>query len=814
MKLKNLLKLEGSEPLSQEAVEALDFIEPSRRHFLKTAGIMMIGFGAAGVTATNARAQSAINPSGNVDTTQVDNWIAIGADGSITVLAGKCEFGQGLRTVQLQLAAEELSVPMDRITLVLCRTGVTPNQGYTAGSFSTWTQFGAGGLRAALDTARDALFQLASQYLDVDVSQLTVKDGVFSVTGGDPTYVVSYGQLVQGQRFNLAVNGKAVPNNPSTWKVLGKSVPRVDIPAKAKGTFQYVQKVRVPGMLHGKVARPPTYDSHVQSIDKTVLNGLSGNPQVVQVNDFVGVVADTEWNASKAASALATGITWSSGVFFPDQSDIYSYMTGQPSRDSFAVNTGDVDKVMAAAATTITARYHYPYQMHGSLASSCAVVDVRGGSGNTATVKAWSATQSVYDVRTYLSTLLGIPQANIEVIQVEGSGCYGGNGADPVTFDAALLSQAVGKPVRLQYSRRDEMTGGEHYGHPMVSTQKVGLDASGTIIAWDNESVLMARGEGPLAGFTFGGAPGPGNFIPGALAGFPEAKVVPTSTPANPAGGPFWNFGNSVPPYSGGNVNGISLGTGTIGSQRSLTRLVQSPLWTSYLRSPDHIQNTWANESFMDEIAASQKQDPVLYRLRHLVDPRLINVINTVTQQAGWDTRPSPKPGNARTGVVSGRGVSCVLYSGFDGYVALVAEVTVDQDKGTITVTRVTPGLDTGQVINPNGLRNQMEGQVIQGISRALVEEVTFQNRGGSGGFVSSFDWYSYPVLRFGDALPEIDTVLINNHKAPPTGAGETVITLVASAIGNAVYDATGVRMREIPLTPANFLAAKAAQKV
>ncbi|MBV8732435.1 MAG: xanthine dehydrogenase family protein molybdopterin-binding subunit [Acidobacteriia bacterium] len=420
-------------------------------------------------------------------------------------------------------------------------------------------------------------------------------------------------------------------------------------------------------------------------------------------------------------------------------------------------------------------------------------------------------------MRTYLSTLLNIPAANIEVIQVEGSGCYGGNGADPVTFDAALLSQAVGKPVRVQYSRSDEMTAGEHYGHPMVSNQKVGLDANGTIIAWDNQTVLMVHGEGPLAGFTFGGAPGPGNFIPGALAGFPTGTVAPTTTPAAPAGGPFWNFGNSVPPYTTGSVNGVSLGTGTVASQRSLTRLVESPLWTSYLRSPDHIQNTWSNESFMDEIAASLKQDPVQYRLRHLTDSRLIGVLNAVTQKALWDTRPSPKPGNARSGVVTGRGVAGVLYSGFDGYVALVAEVSVNQDTGVITLTKVTAGLDTGPVINPNGLQNQMEGQVLQGMSRALLEEVKFSNMGtggAGGGAVTTNDWDSYTVVEFGDSMPEIDTVLINNLKVAPTGAGETIITLVPAAIGNAVFDATGVRLRQIPMSPANFLAAKAAQKV
>ncbi|HLK50578.1 MAG TPA: molybdopterin cofactor-binding domain-containing protein [Bryobacteraceae bacterium] len=813
MKLKNPLKLEGARPLSEKAIDALEHLSASRRDFLKTAGVMMISFGGA----ATGKAQSAINPSGNVDNAQVDSWIAIGADNSITVLAGKCDFGQGFRTVQLQLAAEELFVSMDRITLVLCKTGITPNQGYTAGSFSTWTQFGRGGLRVALDTARDALFQLASQYFDVPVSQLTVTDGVFSVIGGDPDYTVSYGQLIEGQRFNLTVNPNAVPNDPSTWKILGKPIPRVDIPAKVKGTFQYAQKVRVPGMLHGKVVRPPWLGAHVQSVDKGAVSGLPGNPEVVQINDWVGVVADTEWHALKAAEALAGKITWSAGETLPAQSDLYKFITQQPSRDAYAVNTGDVDKVMSTAAKTISAQYLYPFQMHGSLASSCAVADVRGGSGKTATVKAWSATQSVYDVRTFLSTLLSIPTANIEVMQVEGSGCYGGNGADPVTFDAAFLSQAVGKPVRVQYTRQDEMTAGEHYGHAMVSNQKVGLDANGSIIAWDNETFLMVHGEGPLAAFTFGGAPGPGNFIPGALAGFPTGQLVPTKTPNPPFGGLFWDFGNSVPPYCTGAVNGVNLGTGTVASQRCLTRLVDSQLWTSYLRSPDHIQNTWSNESFMDEIAASLKQDPVLYRLRYLTDQRLIGILNAVTQNAHWETRPSPRPGNPHSGVVTGRGVACVLYSGFDGYVAVVAEVSVNQDTGVITVTKVTAGLDTGPVINPDGLRNQMEGQVIQGISRALLEEVKFSNlgKGGvGGGAVTTNDWDSYTVFEFGDTIPEIDTVLINNLKVAPTGAGETIITLMPAAIGNAVFDATGVRLRQIPMTPANFLAAKAAQKV
>ncbi len=809
MKTQKPIKLKGATPISEKALEALNQVEPSRRDFLKTAGLMMIGFGAGAVTSGTADAQNPLNPTGNIDATQVDSWLAIAADGSITVFAGKAELGTGIRTLQAQIAAEELSVPLDRINLVLCRSGVTPNQSLTVGSFSAMTQFGNNGLRVALDTARDALYQLAASWLDVDVSQLTLKDGVFSVTS-DPTSTVSYGELVEGRRFNLALNRSAVPNDSSTWKVIGKSIPRADIPTKTKGTYQYVQKVRVTGMLHGRVVRPPALGAKVKNIDNSVLNGLPGNPQVVQVNDFVGVVADTSWHAVRAADALSSGITWSSGDTIPNQSDLYTYMTQQPSRNTLSVNSGDVDQVMASAAKVMTAQYRYPYQMHGSLASSCAVVDVRGNTGDKATVKVWSSTQGVYNIRGILSTLLKIPAPNIEVVFVEGSGCYGHNGADPVTVDAALLSQAVGKPVRVQYSRSDEMIAGESFGHPMVSTEKAAIDANGTIISWDYENITLQRGEGAVG-------TAPGNAIPGYLAGFPTSAIVPSTTaPNNPA--TYGNINNNVPPYVTGTVNGTNFGTGTITSQRVLNKVIFGPLWTAWLRSPDRLQNTFAHESFMDEIASSLKVDPVQYRLRHLFDQRLINVVNTTAQKANWDTRPSPKSGNANSiynalhGVsgVNGRGFSCTLHSGNNGYVAMVAEVNVDQATGVITVTKVTTTMDTGPVVNPDGLNNQVEGQVIQGISRTLYEEVLFDRAASS---IISKDWRSYAVLKFGDKIPQIVSVLINNLKAPVTGVGETTITVVAAAIANAIYDATGVRMRQVPFTPEAFLAAKAAQK-
>jgi nicotinate dehydrogenase subunit B len=793
MNTKTPSQFAASDTLPEAALAALEHAGASRRDFLKTAGVMMVGFSLAGKA---ANAQSPITPSGTVDATQVDNWLAIGADESITVLTGKAELGQGFRTIQYQLVAEELSVPMSRVNLIMCITGITPVQSPTFGSQSVLTQFGTAGLRTALDTARDALMVLAAEYLDTTQDNLAVTDGVVWMKS-DPTQSVSYGNLVYGKRFSLALNAKAVPNDPATWTVLGRSIPRVDIPAKATGSFMYAQNVRVPGMLHGKVVRPTTVGGHLMSLDASSVAGMAGNVQVVQLHDFVGVVADSEWHAIQAVAAL--NVQWSTGDTLPAQASIYSYIAQQPTADSYTLNSGDVDQVMAGAAKVISAQYLHPYQMHGSIGSSAAVADVRGGSGPNASCKVWCPTQGVYVVQGVLSTILNIPLANVQVIFVDGSGCYGFNGADPVSVDAALLSQAVGQPVRVQYTRRDEMTGGESYGTPLISNLKAGLDASGNLISWDYENITASRG-GAMS------QTAPGNAISGFLAGFPTTPFVPTAQPTVATS--FSNGNNQVCSYVTGTVNGVNGGTGTVASTRVLNRTAYSPLFTAYLRAPNRLQNTWAHECFMDELAAAAKADPVEYRLRFLADPRLINSVNLAAQKAGWDPRPSPKPGNARTGVVTGRGFSCVLHTGNNGYCGMVVEVTVDQDSGAISVNRIVTSLDAGPVCNPDGLRNQMEGGALQGVSRALHEEVKWNNRAG---IVTSSDWLSYPVYQFGDPLPVIETFPINNLGAAPKGAGETTITLLCAAIGNAVFDATGVRMRQIPLTPANFMAAKAA---
>jgi CO/xanthine dehydrogenase Mo-binding subunit len=548
-------------------------------------------------------------------------------------------------------------------------------------------------------------------------------------------------------------------------------------------------------MLHGKVVRPPVVGAAVVNVDRGSVANLPGSVKIVVKNNFVGVVADTEWHAIQAAKALV--VTWSGGAALPDPNTLYTWMQQLPSADSITVDSGDTDKTLTQAVRKVTARYLYPYQMHGALASSCAVADVRGGSGASATARIWSATQGVYPQRDSVAMVLGIPKANVRVTFVEGSGCYGLNGNDSVSFDAALLSQAVGQPVRVQYSRKDEMAAGESFGPAYVVNLNAGVDRSGQIIVWTHEGWNLTKGDRP-------NATTPGNIISGALAGFPTPPLVPAVAPPPKA---FSNNGNAAAAYLSGVVAGNPpAGTGTVPSQQVLTHSVASPFFTGPLRSPDRLQNTFANESFMDEVAAAMTADPVQYRLRHLSDLRLIAVLNAAAKAANWDTRPSPKQGNAKTGVVTGHGVACVLYEGNNGYSAMVAEVSVDQATGNINVTRIVTSQDSGPVSNPDGLRNQMEGGALQGMSRALREEVKWN----VDGTITSIDWKTYPVLPFGSPLPVIETVLLNPLNVAQMGAGECTITIAAAAIGNAVFEATGARLRQVPFTPARVLAALA----
>jgi len=551
-----------------------------------------------------------------------------------------------------------------------------------------------------------------------------------------------------------------------------------------------VHNVRVPGMVHGRMVRPPSIGATVASVDESSVAGMPGNVKVVVKKNLVGVVADKPWQAMQAAEKLK--VTWTPGPPLPQRADFYNYLRNHPGRrDALQVNSKDVEAKVQGAAQRVKATYLHPYQMHGSLGSSCAVADVRG---SNATV--WSSTQAVYPLRGTTAMVLGLQPQQVRVIYVRGSGCYGLNGSDAVAYDAAVPSQAVGKPVRVQLTRKDEMAWGENYGLPFVVDQTVGLDANGNIVAWDYETWSAQLGNRP-------GNNAPGNVSAGLLLGFEPQKVQARTNAPEPAN---WDNGNNaVPAYVAGRVGGKSNGTGTVASERVLTHTVPSPFLTGPLRSPARLQNAFAQECFMDEVAAQVKADPVQYRLKHLSDPRLKDVINDAARQFKWDARPSPKPGNPRTGVASGRGIACVLYEGDNGYVALAAEVQVNQDSGAVRATRLVVAQDVGPISSPDGLRNQLEGGALQGLSRALGEEVTWDDQK-----ITSVDWATYKTLYVGSNVPAIESVLIDRPDSEAMGAGETAITIVAAAVGNAIFDAVGVRLRELPFTPERVKAALA----
>jgi len=772
---------ERLDSLTSDAVAALQANGISRRNFMKGAGVLVIGYTTLGRSATAQRLDGA-------SSNQLDAWIAIGADGNVTAYTGKCELGTGLYTAQTQLIAEELSVPISRVKLIQCDTSLTPDQGTTSGAQSHPTNFNQGALAQAGATAREALMQRASERLRVAVDQLAAKDGIVSVKG-DSSRKVSYAELIAGGKFGLALNPNAKRKPASEWTVLGTPVPRLDIPAMVTGQFEYVHNVRVPGMLHGQVVRPPAVGAGVVRVDEASVQGMPGLVKVVVKKNFVGVVTEKPWQAIQAAGKLK--VTWTPGTGLPSQRTFHDSLRNQkPTRDTLAVDSGDVDQKIANATKVLKATYLYPYQMHGSIGTSAAVADVQQGK---ATI--WSPTQAVYPMKTSVAMLLGIPADNVRIVFRMGAGCYGINGADTVTYDAALLSQAVGKPVRIQLTRKDEMSW-ENYGPAFVIDQRAGIDGSGSIVTWDHESWSP----------TLGGRPGgnaPGNVVTGSLAGLQPAAFA-ARTPA-PAPTNFANNSNAVPSYVTGCVGTRCGGTGKVASQRVHTHNVRSSFFTGPLRSPERLQNTFAHESFMDEIAASIKADPVEYRLRHLADTRLIDVVKAAAKAANWQTRPSPQPGLSRTGVAVGRGMSCVLYEGDNGYCAMVAEVEVNRSTGVVSVKRFVIANDAGPISNPDGLKNQLEGGALHGMSRTLSEEVIWDDQK-----VTSIDWRTYKPVYVGASIPKIETVLINRPDVRATGAGETAVTVVAAAIANAIFDATGVRIRQVPFTPESVKAALA----
>jgi nicotinate dehydrogenase subunit B len=757
----------------------------SRREFLKGCGALMVSFNAlpSGLLPQGqGQGPFATHPS-HIDPEKLDSWLAVGADGMITACTGKCDFGQGILTAQSQLVAEELCVAIGRVKLIQCDTSVCPDQGTTSGSQSTPTNFNSENLARAAATAREALLSLAGRRFGEPVEPLKVANGVITGKMGQR---VSYEELIGNKHFDLRLSTTAKRRSIADWTVLGKPIPSLDRTALMTGRFEFVHHVRVPGMLHGRVVRPPEMGATLARVDEQSLRKMPGLVKVVIRKDFVGVVAETQYQAGLAARQLA--VQWNAGPELPAQKDFFEYLQKQPARDVLSADSQDVDPQIAAASNVIRARYTYPYQMHGSVGASCAVADVRPES-----VTVWSATQSAYPTRSIVAKLLNLPLEKVRVIYVRGSGCYGLNGADAVSFDAAILSQSVGRPVRLQFSRQDEMMW-ENLGSACVVEHRAGLARDGRIVAWDRKDWVASLGNRP-------GYDQPGNVITGMLLGYEPESIEQHS--AKPPAGKLRNQSNTVPSYFAGCVGGGCGGGGTIRSERALTHTVRSPFFTGPLRSPLRIQNTFANECFMDELCEQAKADPVAFRLLHLQDSRIIGVLKAAARAAKWEARPSPKNDFSRLRAASGRGIACVGYEGDNGYAALVAEVDVDPETGMVRPKRFVVALDCGPISNPDGLRNQIEGGIVQGISRALVEEVTWDNKR-----ITSIDWETYNSLHLDYEVPTIEMVFVTPADVPATGAGETAITVTPAAIGNAIFDATGARLRDVPFTPQRIRAA------
>jgi CO/xanthine dehydrogenase Mo-binding subunit len=743
----------------------------SRRAVLQGAGAFVVSIGmpvgldtVLGINA--ARAQGARPP---LTPDQLSSFIAINADGSVSAFFGKTDMAQGLFTAIGQIVAEELDVPYKAVTVIMGQTASSVNQGGSSGS--TGIQFGGKQMRMAAAEARRILLDMAAEKLGTPADQLIVVDGQISAAFNRDKKT-SYAELIGGRYFNVPLDwnkqignqlyapGKAQPKKHTEYKIVGKSIPRDDIAPVVFCTQDYVTDVKVPGMVHGRMIRPPVAGAMPEKIDDSSIKDIPG-ARVVRQNGFLGVIADKEWDAIKAAEKLK--VEWSNAApTFPDQAALYDHIRKTPVRHrKVEKENGNVDDAFRNAARIVEAEYEWPFQSHACMGPGCGVVDVQ-----TDKVTVWTGSPKSHYCRDGVAAILGVPVGKVEGISMQSAGAYGRNDAGDACMDAAILSKAVGKPVRVQYMR-NEGTGWDPKGPASIHRGRAAIDAGGNVTAyefytkgfsrWDVQT-NEARPERTLAGH-FLGIPLKSEDMFGAPAEGYEYANKRT----------LWE---TIPPL--------------------LDRA--SPLRTSHLRDPVGPQLHFASESFIDELAHAVGADPVQFRLKYLKNERHAAVIKAAAEKSGWVTRPSPR--KDQTGdTVSGRGIAYAPRNGT--IVAIVAEVDVDRRSGKIWARKFTVAHDCGQIINPMGLERCIEGNVIQGISRTLWEETRFDNKS-----VTSIDWVTYPILDITEAPEKVDIVLLNKPDQPPTGAGEPSIRPVAAAIANAIFDATGVRIRRVPFSP------------
>jgi len=755
-------------------MNAID-LSPSRRTLLQSAGALVVC--AAAPADALAQLAGAAIPAGKprLHPTELDSWVAIDPEGRVTAFFGKMDMGQGVDVAIGQIVADELDVPYSRVTVVMGDSGLTCNQGGASGS--TGIQTGGHPLRNAAAEARRLLVEQAAQRLGVTPEQCQVSDGV--VSAGDKR--VSYAELIGGRYFQhkldwnnqwgnpLNVTGRAKPKSPDQYKVVGQSIPRNDVPGKVFGTDEFVTDIQVPGMLHGRVIRPQIAGAVPVAVDETSIREIKG-ARVVRKGDFIGVVAEKEWDAVRAAEQLR--ITWSNAAPpFPGQTALYEHIRNAPiARRTVEANTGDVDAAFAGAARVVEAEYQWPFQSHASIGPACAIVDARPGE---ATV--WTGSQKPHFVGQGVAKYLGLPEDKVRAIWIMGPGSYGRNDAGDAALDAAVMSQVVGKPVRVQ-GMRHEGHGWDPKGPASIHRCRAAIDAQGNVVAYE----FISKGFSRIDMAT--NESNPSDTLAGMLVGFPNATQHGFGVPAE-----SYAF--------------ASKRTGWETIAPLLT--TASPLRTGHLRDPVGPQIHFASESFIDEIAAAIGVDPIEFRLRHVRDARDVEVIKATIEKAGWKPGPAGTRRTTTGDTLTGRGFA---YSTRNGtVVAVVCDVEVNRRTGAVWARRFVVGHDCGIIVNPEGLRLCIEGNVVQAVSRALWEEVQFDAKS-----VTSTDWLSYPILDMTEAPESVECVLINRPAMNPRGAGEPSTRPMAGAVANAIFEATGVRIRRAPFTPDRVKAALA----
>lgn len=748
-----------------------------RRRFLQGSAAVLFSAATGALSVLPVRpalGQTLVAAARNLAPTSLDTWLAMDAAGNVTAFFGKMDMGQGVDTAVAQVVAEELDVPVARVSVVMGDTALTPNQGGASGSSAC--RLGANALRNAAAEARRVLLERAGRQFGVAADALRVVDGHIHREGTSAA-LTSYAQLIADgfdtalewnsqQGNNMSVRGAARAKSPAEYRVVGTGVARKDIPGKILATTEYCHHVRLPGMWHGRAVRPPVAGAVPVSVDDASIAGITG-ARVLRDGDFVAVVAAKEWDAIRAARQLRVRWSDAKAPFVP-MVDLYDYIRRTPkAADSSTSGFGggqpyDEKPALAAiesAVRQVSAEYEVPFQSHARMAPSIGVADVRDDEALV-----FSDTQKPHDTRTGLAKFLGLPADKVRVVWKPGSGSYGRSDADEAAYEAALLSKLAGRPVRVQWMR-NEGHGWDPKAPACVATCRAGLDAAGNVTGW----YFRVRGfSGWDVNFN---AADPRDTLVGQLTRFPKGDGhnygVPGESYAFPNAVKFWE---TVPTM--------------------LSRA--SPLRCAHMRAPQEQQIHFAHESFIDEVAAAAGKDPVQLRLSLLRDPREIAVLEAVARAAGWQSRTSPAP--AQQGPVRrGRGVA--VASGYGGYVATVCEVEVDTRSGRIWPRRFVVAHDCGVILNPKSLRTTIEGNIVQGVSRTLFEEVRFDERN-----VTSVDWATYPILEAGDAPEHIEIVTINRPDQPAGGAGEPSHVTVPAAIANAVFDATGRRLRRMPL--------------